>query len=55
MDVFQLCRLQNPRYFNKVFIYLYENSERQAFSLTQTESQSSESRLIENTMCLSVV
>ena len=23
MDVFQLCRLQNPRYFNKVFIYYY--------------------------------
>ena len=27
MDVFQLCRLQNPRYFNKVFylfIYHYQ-------------------------------
>ena len=22
MDVFQLCRLQNPRYFNKVFIII---------------------------------
>ena len=36
-------------------VYLYASCERQAFSLIQTKSLSSDLRLIEYTMCLSVV